>query len=150
MKIHISRRVAAALIIVLILALITGLGADLLIRNLGQLILALGDTLGMGKSTADYAAILNQLKSARMDLPSLLNLLLCLPIGIGILRMGAGKRGVVISSKQRALRIGGSVLLCLLLLPLVVVITLWFTDVNDIRFGTAVSFLYDAIKNGIF
>ena len=148
MKITISKQMLSILIAGVMLAILLGFGVSLFIRSIGDI---LGGAEGLlGKDADTFGQIFNQLKTAEVELPSIMLLILCLLETAGVLRFVRGKKEGNLSKKSRILRGIGIALPALIGLLLIVVTTLWFTDVNGIRFGTVVKFLYDALQHGVF
>ena len=148
MKITISKRMLSILIAGVMLAILLGFGVSLFIRSIGDI---LGGAEGLlGEDADTFGQIFNQLKTAEAELPSIMLLILCLLETAGVLRFVRGKKEGNLSRKKRILRGIGIALPALIGLLLIVVTTLWFTDVNGIRFGTVVKFLFDALQHGVF
>ncbi len=150
MKKRISKRYISAAAIGVCLALYIGLSCSLLLHNLGAMLNALGESLGLGNDAEMYARIFAQLKDAKLDLPSLPLLLLSIAMTTGLARLLGGKEGKKITRKSRILRSIATILIAFLGFAIILLITLWFTDVNGIRFGTVIRFLYSALQNGVF
>ena len=148
MKITISKRMLSILIAGVMLAILLGFGVSLFIRSIDDI---LGGAEGLlGEDADTFGQIFNQLKTAEVELPSIMLLILCLLETAGVLRFVRGKKEGNLSRKKRILRGIGIALPALIGLLLIVVTTLWFTDVNGIRFGTVVKFLFDALQHGVF
>ncbi len=148
MKIIISKQMLGVFLIGVILSIVLGLGSSLFIHSMGDILSGAEGLLGKDANT--FGQIFNQLKTADVELPSILLLILCLLETAGVLRFIRGKKEGNLSKKSRILRGIGIALPALIGLLLIVVITLWFTDVNGIRFGTVMKFLYDALQHGVF
>ncbi len=148
MKIQISKKMMWIIISAFLLAILIGLGCSLFIHNLGDVLRGAEGLLG--KEADTFGNIFDQLKMAEVELPSLVLLLLCLLETTGVFHLMCGKKGAVLEKKNRVLRRIGMILLALLGAVLIMLITLWFTDVNGIRFGTVLKFLYIALQNGVF
>lgn len=148
MKITISKRMLSILIAGVMLSIVLGLGSSLFIHSMGDILSGAEGLLGEDADT--FGQIFNQLKTAEVELPSIMLLILCLLETAGVLRFVRGKKEGNLSRKKRILRGIGIALPALIGLLLIVVTTLWFTDVNGIRFGTVVKFLYDALQHGVF
>ena len=148
MKITISKQMLSILIAGVMLAILLGFGVSLFIRSIGDILSGAEGLLG--KDAGTFGQIFSQLKTAEVELPSIMLLILCLLETAGVFRFIRGKKEGNLSKKSRILRGIGIALPALIGLLLIVVTTLWFTDVNGIRFGTVVKFLYDALQHGVF
>ncbi len=118
-----------------ILTILLGLASVWFLRNLGGILGTLGPSLGLPADTAEtIAAIFDQLKTASLDLPlEIMGLFCYLYCGLSIVYIHAGG----VTWKRRLLVIAVGVLL---FLPLFAV-TVWFTDVNDIRLDHVITSL---------
>ena len=151
MKVQLSKRTTGSIIGGFGLALMMGLGVSVFIHKLGVIIRYAGDLLGLGENTETFAAIFDQLQTAEVDLPSGLLLALCLLLAfaIGGYFKFVGRKGTEKKLLYTAGIIGG-ILWILAAVILIGIVTLWLTDVNDIRFGTVIQFLYNALQHGVF
>ena len=148
MKIQISKKVIWTCGLAFLLAILIGLTCSLLLHNIGSILRGAEGLLGNDAET--FGRIFDQLKTAEVGLPSVLLFILCWLEMAGVLRFVCGKKGLVLSKKSRILRGVGIAVPALFGIVLIMVVTLWFTDVNEIRFGTVIQFLYDAIQHGVF
>ncbi|MBR6789659.1 MAG: hypothetical protein IKM31_02185 [Oscillospiraceae bacterium] len=122
-------------------AALTAVFPPVFVRNMGGLIRLLGGPLGLGASEVkQFSAIFDQLKEASVLPPLWLAALVLLGGFFAALRAIAGgkrRRAVIVT------------LWILLLLPLAF-LSLWFTHVNDLRFGIVISALIRLIAAGAF
>lgn len=147
----IFRRRLLRLIPGVIATVLIGIAVAAFLRSIGDLLTLLGPVFGLKeKDVATYAAIFNQLKTAPLNLPLVLTGVFCLPLGALSARI---LRGPVIAPAKPAHKAGRIVavaaLWVILALPLFAV-TLWFTEVNDVRFGRVLLVLINALQNGVF
>ena len=133
------------------LALLIGLGVSIFIHKLGEVIRSLGSLFGLGGDAETFAVIFDQLQGAKVDLPSWLLLVLCMLLAYGIccyFKLIGRKKAD--SKLLYAAGIIGGFLWILIALITIVLVTLWFTNVNEVRFGTVIQFLYNALQHGVF
>ncbi len=118
-----------------ILTILLGLASVWFLRNLGGILGTLGPSLGLPTDTADtISAIFAQLKTASLNLPlEIMGLFCYLYCGLSIVYIHAG--GVTWKRRLLVFAVG-----MLLFLPLFAV-TVWFTDVNDIRLDHVITSL---------
>lgn len=118
-----------------ILTILLGLASVWFLRNLGGILGTLGPSLGLPTDTADtISAIFAQLKTASLNLPlEIMGLFCYLYCGLSIVYIHAG--GVTWKRRLLVIAVG-----MLLFLPLFAV-TVWFTDVNDIRLDHVITSL---------
>lgn len=126
-----------------ILTILLGLVSVWFLRNLGGILGALSPSFGLPTDTAEtLSAIFDQLKTASLDLPlEIMGLFCFLYCGLSIVFIHAGG-----SLWKR--RIGVTLVGILLFLPLAIV-TVWFTDVNDIRFDHVITSLRPLLDSGV-
>ena len=115
------------------------LAASVLIRSLGWILSSLGGTLGLGELAETLGQIFGQLSHAEIAPSILIPLLFALAAAV-ILQAGM-KTG-------RASRIVCSVLGILLLFIPFVLLTVWLTSVNSIRFDGVILSLIRMIRAG--
>lgn len=133
------------------LSLMIGLGISMLIHKLGAIIRNLGGLIGLGTDTETFAAIFDQLSGAKVDLPSWLLLILCVLLAWGLLRYFQFLK--LKKKNKKAIYTIGIILGLLWILVAVVligIVTLWFTNVNEVQFGVVIQFLYSALQHGVF
>lgn len=135
-----------------------------LLRHIGWLIVTFGEDLGLRKTKVrQFSAIFGQLAKADITLPLLLTFLLCLALGLLVCRIACGRLicrltpGKSVSEKplpaspalsHKKIRLAAAVSLCLILFIPVLVLTLWFTKVNGLRFGIVLRQLYAVVQSG--
>lgn len=126
-----------------ILTILLGLASVWFLRNLGEILGALSPSFGLPTDTAEtLSAIFAQLKIASLDLPlEIMGLFCFLYCGLSIVYIHAGTS----PWKRRLLVILVGILL---FLPLFAV-TVWFTDVNDIRFDHVITSLRPLLDAGV-
>jgi len=151
MKIQISKQAKQTGIGGFCLAVGISLGVSLLIHKLGALIRSLGGLLGLGEDAEIFAGIFDQLQEAKVDLPACLVLIMCMLMFFGVIRyfkfIGRKK-----TEKKALYAVGifGGIVWIVPAVLLIGTVTLWFTDVNEVRFGTVIQFLYSALQHGVF
>ena len=151
MKVNLSKQTREIILGGIGLSLVIGLGISILIHKLGAIIRSVGGWLGLGKDTETFATIFDQLLDAEVDLPSWLLLILCLLFVWGLLRyfkfLTPKKK-----SKKFIFTLGIALGIFWILVAVMVIgiVTLWFTDVNEVQFGTVIRFLYNALQHGVF
>lgn len=138
---------AAYVILAAVLASITicALSAQI-IRSIDNILPSIAPSLGIDGETASFLAdVLSQLDDANLSVhheaPALLSFLFSLAIGL-ILR--AGKR----SRCPLPLLIIAAVVIGLILFALSLGVSVWLTDVNDIRFGDFLLSLTKTVRAG--
>lgn len=147
---EIFRRRLLRLIPGAIATVLIGIAVVVFLRSIGDLITLLGPVFGMKeKDAAQYAAIFDQLKHASLDLPLLLTGALCLPLGMLSARITRGPVSAEALPTCRAGRILAVVLLWLVLALPLFTLTLWFTEVNDIRFDRVMLVLINALQHDV-
>ena len=129
MQISFSKRLSSVILPSIILFTITILLVSIFIRNLDGIL-----HLAMGQDGESYAAIFGQLQDAELTLPIIVILLLSVLFAILI---------------SRTQKIVPALLLGLVAVIILFVVSLWFTNVNSIRFGTVLLFLLNALRYGI-
>ncbi len=145
------RRRLLRLIPGIIATVLIGVAVAVFVRSIGGLISLLGPALGMSEKEAlQYAAIFDQLKAAPLDLPLVLTGALCLPLGMLSCRITRGSVHAGALPDRRRSRIAAAVVLWVVLALPLFAVTLWFTNVNDIRFGRVLLVLINALNNGVF
>ena len=151
MKLQISKNTKKIILGGFGAALAIGLGLSLLIHKLGAIIRGLGGVFGLGQDTETFAVIFDQLRTAKVDLPSWLLLILCMILVWGIMRyfkLISPKK----ANKKVVYGIGilFGILWIFMAVVLISILTLWLTDVNKVRIGIVVQFLYSALQHGVF
>ena len=123
------KRFSSAIIPSIILFTLTLLLTAILIHNLGDVI-----RFVLGQAGEDYAVIMDQLQTAELSLPYILIAVLSLLLGLLLTQR---KKGFL------------SFLIGFIAVIILVIIALYFTDINTIRFGTVLRFLINAIRHGV-
>ena len=157
MHIRSLRYIATLILSGAILTILVGMASVWFLRNLGSLLVSLAPALGLDSGTADMLSeIFGQLKDAELNLPLECTGAACFILcGVAILFL-AGRRknrdlpGEEPKPKKKTGRI---VLVCVLgvvlFLPLTLV-TIWFTEVNDLRFDRVMLSLLPMVQAGLF
>ena len=124
----------------------------LLIRNMDAILLTLGPLLGLGEGDVQqYSAIFAQLRDAALIQPEAAVTAVCCLLCLLTAWLVWGRKRLHGQGRGRLLR--RCMVAALLWLPVLAVITagcVWLTDVNSIRFGTAISSLVRMILAGAF
>ena len=151
MKLQISKQTKKIIIGGFGLSLAIGLGISMLIHKLGAIIRNIGGLIGLGKDTETFAAIFDQLREAKVDLPSWLLLIFCVLLVWGMIRYFKFLNPKKVNKKViYAVGIFWGILWILVAVILIGIVTLWFTNVNEVQFGIVVKFLYSALQHGVF
>jgi len=134
---------AAALLTITICAL-----SAVVIRGIDDIIPSLAPALGLdGETAATLSAIFSQLDHAKLsvhhEVPAVLALIFSLFVGM-ILRTGK-----MVKSVPFILFVIAAVLMGILLALFSLGMSVWMTDVNDIRFGDVVISLSKMIEAGV-
>ena len=119
------------------------------IRSIDDLIPKAAPLLDLDEETAEMlSAIFAQLDHAELsvhhEIPAILSLLFSFGIGM-ILRAGLKIRRIPF-----ALFVTAAVLIGLILAVFSLAVSIWMTDVNDIRFGDVMLSLSELLSSGIF
>ena len=157
MTIRSLRYIATLLLSGAILTILVGMAATWFLRSLGNILGSLAPALGLDEGTAEtVAGIFAQLREASLNLPlEIIGLVCFLFCGLAILFL-AGRHVPETPAEEmkapRKKRTGKIILVCvlgiLLFVPLTLV-TIWFTEVNDIRFDRVMSTLVPLLNSGI-
>lgn len=128
-----------------ILTILLGLASVWFIRNLGMLLGAIGPSFGLDTgTTVMLSAIFGQLKTASLDLPlEIMGLFCYLYCGIAICFTHATSGPIAVK------RCIGMVVVGLVLFVPLTAVTIWFTDVNDIRLDRVITSLRPLLDAGI-
>ncbi len=124
-----------------ILTFLVGIASVLFLRNLGDITGSLGHMLGLDAGTAQtLSEIFDQLRSASLHLPlEIVGVVCCLFCGL-----------VTVSPKtKKAGRIVTVCILGIIFFLLLTAVTVWFTEVNGIRFDRVMVRLVSLLKAGI-
>ena len=140
-----------------ILTILVGLAATWFLRSLGSILSSLAPTIGLDEGTAETVVeIFGQLQRASLNLPlEIVGLVCFLFCALAILFL-AGRRAPETPAEEmkapKKKKTGKIILVCvlgvLLFLPLTLV-TIWFTEVNDVRFDRVVAMLIPLLNSGI-
>ncbi len=119
------------------------------IRSIDDLIPKAAPLLDLDEETAEMlSAIFAQLDHAELsvhhEIPAILSLIFSFGIGM-ILRAGLKIRRIPF-----ALFVTAAVLIGLILVVFSLAVSIWMTDVNDIRFGDVMLSLSELLSSGIF
>lgn len=164
MAIRSLRYIATLMLSGAILTILVGLASVWFLRSLGGILGSLAPTLGLDADTAEMLTeIFDQLKEASLNLPlEIIGLVCFLFCGLAILFL-VGRRVPETPAEEikeeietrkipRNKKTGKIVLVCvlgvILFLPLTLV-TIWFTEVNDIRFDRVMATLIPLLNSGI-
>ena len=135
-----------------VLTFIVGIASVCFLRNLGWITGSLAPILGLNADTAQtLSEIFGQLRSASLSLPlEILGVLCLLFCGFAIIVLHFPN----IDAKEysKAKKVGKIVLVCVLgviLFLLLTAVTIWLTEVNDIRFDRVMVRLVSLLKSGI-
>jgi len=123
--------IAAAAFFAVLAALIVSGTVILLIRHSGALMLRFGEWFGID-ALREFSGVFDQLKNAQIRIPVVTLLLLS-----GVLSAGSCMALSRYSGKRKGMFSVVCILLSFVLLLVLFVLTLLFTDVNSIRFGSA-------------
>ena len=123
-----------------VMTVIFGALVAALFQSISPVLSAIGPALGMSDSDiATYTAITDQFRTAELNIPLLLT---------G--RIAHGPAAAEKKPAHHGLRIAAAILLWVLFFLPIFAVTLYFTDVNTIRFGIALRFLLQAVEAGVF
>ena len=123
--------IAAAAFFAVLAALIVSGAVILLIRHSGALMLRFGEWFGID-ALREFTGVFDQLKNAQIRIPVVTLLLLS-----SVLSAGSCMALSRYSGKRKGMFSVVCILLSFVLLLVLFVLTLLFTDVNSIRFGSA-------------
>ena len=123
--------IAAAVFFAVLAALIVSGAVILLIRQSGALMLRFSEWFGID-ALREFSVVFDQLKNAQIRIPVVTLLLLS-----GVLSAGSCMALSRYSGKRKGMFSVVCILLSFVLLLVLFVLTLLFTDVNSIRFGSA-------------
>lgn len=140
-----------------ILTILVGMAATWFLRSLGKILGSLAPTLGLDEGTTETVTeIFGQLREASLNLPlEIVGLVCFLFCGLAILFL-TGRHVPETPAEEmktpRKKKTGKIILVCvagvILFLPLTLV-TIWFTEVNDIRFDRVMAALVPLLNSGI-
>ncbi len=147
MRVRSLRHIATMLLSGAILTFLVGIASVWFLRNLGGIIGSLAPTLGLDADTAlTLSEIFDQLRSASLNPPlGIVGLISSLFCGFAVLFL-SGKHA------PNAKKVGRIVMVCVLgviLFLLLTALTIWFTEVNDIRFSRVMVRLVSLLKAGV-
>ena len=151
MKKTIFRRVLLRFIHGIVLTVLVLITSVCFLRNIGSLILLLGSAAGLEDAEiTQFATIFEQLKTASLGLPCFLTGILCLALGWIGCRIARGSAVTETVPRYKGFRTAAAILLWIIMVLPLFVLTLWFTNVNGIRFGTVLRVLFSIIQADIF
>ena len=134
-----------------VMTVIFGALVAALFQSISPVLSAIGPALGMSDSDiATYTAITDQFRTAELNIPLLLTGPLCLALSMLTGRIAHGPAAAEKKPAHHGLRIAAAILLWVLFFLPIFAVTLYFTDVNTIRFGIALRFLLQAVEAGVF
>lgn len=152
MRVRSLRYIVATLLSGAILTLLAGMASVCFLRNMGWIIGSFAPMLGLAADTAQtLSEIFGQLRSASLNLPLAITGTMCfLFSGLAVIFLHFPKTTAGENPKARiAGRIVTVCLLGVILFLLLTAATIWFTEVNDIRFGKVMVNLVALLKAGI-
>ncbi len=157
MHIRSLRYIATLILSGAILTILVGMASVWFLRNLGSLLVSLAPALGLDSGTADMLSeIFGQLKDAELNLPLECTGVACFILcGLAILFLAGRRknRDLPCEEPKPKKKTGRIVLVCVLgvvlFLPLTLV-TIWFTEVNDLRFDRVMLSLLPMVQAGLF
>ncbi len=150
MIIQISKKVPRVIVVSILVSLLVGIGCSVLIHHLADILMAFKDELSLENDAETYMLIFGQLKEAKVDLPAILLVILC---GLYVFRSGrllVQTKDEIMLKRVRVMHVFEWILFSLILIPMIILITLWFTNVNGIRFSIVIKFLFNALQNSVF
>ena len=140
-----------------ILTILVGMASTWFLRSLGSILASLAPVLGLDEGTVEtIVEIFGQLQGASLNLPlEIVGLVCYLFCALAILFL-AGRHAPETPADElkapKKKKTGKIILVCvlglLLFLPLTLV-TIWFTEVNDVRFDRVVAMLIPLLNSGI-
>lgn len=157
MHIRSLRYIATLLLSGALLTILVGMASVWFLRSLGAILASLAPSLGLDAGTADtLSEIFGQLRSAELNLPLECTGVACFIFcALAILFLAGWKKKPDVPGEEPVKRkkTGRIVLVCVLgvvlFLPLTI-ITIWFTEVNDIRFDRVMQSLLPMVQAGLF
>lgn len=157
MHIRSLRYIATLILSGAILTILVGMASVWFLRNLGSLLVSLAPALGLDSGTADMLSeIFGQLKDAELNLPLECTGVACFILcGLAILFLAGHRKNRDLPGEEPKpkKKTGRIVLVCVLgvvlFLPLTLV-TIWFTEVNDLRFDRVMLSLLPMVQAGLF
>lgn len=154
MRIKPLRYIAVALLSGAILTFLVGIASVCFLRNLGVITGSLAPALGLDADTAQtLSEIFGQLRSASLNLPlEIVGPLCFLFCGFAAVFLHPPKATAKSESTPTVKKAGKIVTVCALgviLFLLLTAVTIWFTEVNDIRFDRVMTRLVSLLNAGI-
>ena len=157
MTVRSLRYIATLVLSGAILTILVGLTATWFLRSLGSILGSLALALGLDEGTTETVVeIFGQLQEASLNLPlEIVGLVCFLFCALAILFL-AGRHAPETPAEEMKVtkkkKTGKIILVCvlgvILFLPLALV-TIWFTEVNDIRFDRVIAMLIPLLNSGI-
>ena len=157
MTVRSLRYIATLVLSGAILTILVGMAATWFLRSLGSILGSLAPAIGLDEETAEMVAeIFGQLQEASLNLPlEIVGLVCFLFCALAILFLSGRRVPETPAEELKATKkkkTGKIILVCvlgvILFLPLTLV-TIWFTEVNDIRFGKVMTSLVSLLNAGI-
>lgn len=157
MRVRPLRHIATILLSGAILTFLAGMTSVCFLRNLGGIIGSLAPILGLDADTAQtLSEIFGQLRSASLNLPLGIVGPICFLFSgfaaLFLLGRPSPKTSTEETSTPKTIKAGRIVTFCVLgviLFLLLTAVTIWFTEVNDIRFDRVMTRLVSLLDAGI-
>ena len=152
MHIRFLRHIAVPLLSGAILTFSVGIASACFLQNLGWIIGSFAPMLGLAADTAQtLSEIFAQLRSASLNLPLAITGAMCfLFSGLAVIFLHFPKTTAGENPKaKKGRRIVTVCVLGVVFFLLLTAATIWFTEVNDIRFGKVMVKLVSLLKAGI-
>lgn len=144
-------RLLKRLITGVVMTVIFGALVAALFQIITPVLRAVGPSFGLDPyELIYYSQITDQFCTAELDIPLLLTGTLCMALSFLTGRIAHGPAAAEQKPARHGLRIAAAILLWIILFLPIFAVTLYFTDVNTIRFGTVLKFLLQAIEAGVF
>ncbi len=145
------RRILQRMIPGIVMTIVLGTLVVALFHSLTPVLNAFGPDFGLRPSDLQYyTALTDQFRRAELELPLILTGALCIALSLLSCRIAHGPASLESRPAHHGLRITVAVLLWVILFLPLFALTLYFTEVNTVRFGTALGFILDAVQAGLF
>ena len=159
MHIRSLRYIATLLLSGAIFTILVGMAAVWFLRSLGSILASLAPVLGLDSGTADMVSeIFGQLKDATLNLPLEYTGVICfLYCALAILLVCGHKSGIkqmepADEMPKKKKKTGRTVLVIVLGVVLILpftLLTIWFTEVNSVRFDRVIQSLIPLLQSGL-
>ena len=159
MHIRSLRYIATLLLSGAIFTILVGMAAVWFLRSLGSILASLAPVLGLDSGTADMVSeIFGQLKDATLNLPLEYTGVICfLYCALAILLVFGHKSGIKQTEPadempKKKKKTGRTVLVIVLGVVLILpftLLTIWFTEVNSVRFDRVIQSLIPLLQSGL-